>query len=287
MKNSIESIKARLKNISDKENIDYQLILVRYFHERFLYRLSISRYKDHFMLKGGNLLYAISGLSSRPTMDIDFLGVQLSYSIEEIKNKFVEICKIDYPVDTVTFEAESIIVEPITAQDKYRGVRLFIKSNLGSIRHLLQIDIGFSDIVTPSPCCLSYPVLLVDSDAPTIIAYSNETVIAEKFQAMIELSAFNSRMKDFFDVYNLLKNENFDKNILRDAIYATFRNRNTSYKENHILFSPDFVENENRLIMWIAFLRKIKFKENLRFNLVHSEICSVLKPIWEEMKIKP
>lgn len=236
MKNSIESLKARLRNVSNREGIDYQLILTRYFHERFLFRLSISGYKDNFMLKGGNLLYAIEGLSSRPTMDIDFLGVHLSSSIEEIKNKFVEICKIDYPIDAVNFEADSIIAELITSQDKYSGVRLFIKSNLGSIRHLLQIDIGFGDIVTPSPCSLSYPVLLVDLATPNIIAYSNETVIAEKFQAMIELSAFNSRMKDFFDVYNLIKNKNFDKNVLKDAILATFRNRSTSYVENHILF---------------------------------------------------
>jgi hypothetical protein len=219
-------------------------------------------------------------------MDIDFLGVKLSSSIEEIKGKFFEICKIDYPIDAVTFDADSIIAEPITAQDKYHGVRLFIKSNLGSIRHQLQIDIGFGDIVTPSPCYLSYPVLLVDSAVPTIVAYSNETVIAEKFQAMIELSAFNSRMKDFFDVYNLIKSENFDKNTLRDAIFATFRNRNTSYYENHALFSPEFVENENILLMWNAFLRKIKFKETLRFDVVLGEICTVLKPIWEEMKNK-
>ena len=149
----------------------------------------------------------------------------------------------------------------------------------------MQIDIGFGDVVVPDPLkYIEYPVLLSDSDVPVILAYSPETLIAEKFQAMIELSLVNSRMKDFYDVYKVLTSGNFNLNSLEESIKATFFNRITYYTENHSLFSSEFVTNPNRLQMWRAFLNKIGQDETLSFSQVMDTITINLKPIWDRLK---
>ena len=149
----------------------------------------------------------------------------------------------------------------------------------------MQIDIGLGDVVVPDPLkYIEYPVLLSDSDVPVILAYSPETLIAEKFQAMIELSLVNSRMKDFYDVYKVLTSGNFNLNSLEESIKATFFNRITYYTENHSLFSSEFVTNPNRLQMWRAFLNKIGQDETLSFSQVMDTITINLKPIWDRLK---
>ncbi|MDR1161997.1 MAG: nucleotidyl transferase AbiEii/AbiGii toxin family protein, partial [Tannerellaceae bacterium] len=201
-KGNVKSIRAVLKNISDKERIDFQLIVIRYLHERFLYRVSVSAYAKHFFLKGGILLFAIKGLHIRPTVDIDMLAIQLSNDKEQLHRIFQTICSIEYDDDCVIFNIDSIKTEDIAADAKYSGVRILIDAGLDTIRQQLQIDIGFSDVITPAPVNLVYPTLLSELAQPFQIgAYSIETVVAEKFHAMIALGVFNSRMKDFYDVY--------------------------------------------------------------------------------------
>jgi predicted nucleotidyltransferase component of viral defense system len=282
MKNSIASIQARLKTLAEQDKTAYQIVLIRYFTERLMYRISASAYKKHFCLKGGVLLYAYERESSRPTMDLDLLGLHISNEQEQMKMVFQAICQMECPEDCVSFLHETIITSEITKEGRYSGVRIKMEGRLGNIRQLLQIDVGFGDIVTPAPVEMAYPTLLPLPE-PKILAYSLETVIAEKFEAMISLAAQNSRMKDFYDVYRLFENAEIDDALLTMAIQNTFRQRETPVEPNHVVFSPEFSENLKRQQDWGAFLRKMgRFTEvePLIFEEVMLVIRSRLEPIY-------
>ncbi|MDR2231687.1 MAG: nucleotidyl transferase AbiEii/AbiGii toxin family protein [Tannerella sp.] len=282
-KGNAKSIRAVLKNIADHEGLDLQSILTRYFHERLLYRIFNSAYLNRFFLKGGALLFAFEGLHARPTNDIDMLATQISNDREIIKQIFRTICNIKYDDDCVFFNADSIETMNITEDDKYVGVRIFIATRLDTVKQRLQIDIGFSDIISPAPVRLTYPVLLNEFEYPVIQAYSIETVIAEKFEIMIARSTLNSRMKDFYDVYILLKNHNINDETLTIAIRQTFKHRNTGFVDNHSLFSESFYRDINRQILWKAFLRKIKHSGELEFSTVMICIVERLYPIYRNL----
>jgi len=281
-KGSVKSIRATLKNIADREKIDFQILIIRYLHERLLYRLANSEYVNNFILKGGLLLYAIEGLHIRPTMDIDMLARQISNNREIITQIFRAICNIKYEDDCVIFDTKSIEITDIAKDAKYHGVRILIDARLDTIRQRLQIDIGFGDVIIPAPVKIQYPVLLDELEKPQINAYSIETVIAEKFHAMIVLGSFNSRMKDFYDAYILLKNNEINNANLREAILQTFKNRETEFTDNPELFTTSFFEDKNRKIMWKAFLRKTKVSEELDFSSIVKNILERLQPIYYE-----
>ena len=280
-----KSIRTRLLNISKKENLSFQLVIIRYLHERLLYRVSRSLYADNFCLKGGVLLYFYNRQQTRPTLDIDFLGTNIPNEIHSLESSFKEICSIKYPSDAVIFDTGSIIAEEIAGQDEYPGIRLFVNANLDTIRQRIQIDIGFGDIVIPAPVQLNYPTLLPESGVPVVQAYSLETVVAEKFEAMIDLSVVNSRMKDFYDVYQILTIQQINLKNLEQAIRETFRNRNTMYTPNHALFSDNFPTDVNRLRQWKVFLDKNHLDQAIDFNDVIDNIKKYLFPIWERLSI--
>jgi len=273
------SIRAKLLNIARKENIAFQVILLRYIHERFLYRLSISKYANSFFLKGGNFIYAIEGLLARPTKDIDLLGQEISNDMDNLKNAIVEIANTKCKEDFVIFNTKTISIEPITEKNLYNGVRLKLNASFDTTKQNIQIDIGFGDTIIPKPITLDYPTLLPDVPAPKLTAYTLETVIAEKFHAMVVLSSLNSRMKDFYDVYNLLTKHKIDYLNLEKAITTTFQVRETNVTKEHALFTDDFKNNQQRLQMWKVFLKKINVKEALSFQTVMQTITEQLKPI--------
>ncbi|MEA3452607.1 MAG: nucleotidyl transferase AbiEii/AbiGii toxin family protein [Bacteroidota bacterium] len=285
MKKSAKSIRAKLLNVSKNENLSFQLIVIRYFQERLLYRLSLSSYKDTFCLKGGVLLYLFEEHKSRPTMDIDFLASNTRNETENIKAIFKEICKIDYEDDTVTFDYEEIETSEIIKQGNYNGIRLKITGKLDTIKQNIQIDIGFGDKVYPNPILVKYPVIL-ELDEPEINVYSIYSAIAEKFEAMIQLSEANSRMKDFYDIYTLLINNDIDKQELENAINLTFETRKTIISENHSLFENNFHKDKNRITQWKAFLRKAKITDNIEFETVMKLLKIELEPIYKRMKNK-
>lgn len=282
MKNRADSIRARLLNLAKKERIDFQLIIIRFLHERLLYRISVSDYSQQLILKGGAFIYAVQGIKSRPTIDVDLLGTQISNDIETLCEVFRQICTIESE-DEVAFNPKSVVGELITQQDKYNGVRLYVDATFHTVKQRIQIDVGFGDIVIPVAQELEYPILLDEMQIPVIQAYSTETVIAEKFQAMIELSVANSRMKDFYDVYNLLTDNKFDNETLEEAIKATFVNRGTSYTENHALFTAEFGTNPQRKKSWTVFLNKINRDKELEFEDVMRLISEKLMPFWAKM----
>lgn len=274
----------RLLNISRKEQLSFQMILSRYIQERFLYRVSVSEYASKFLLKGGALLYVFDLFAARPTLDIDLLGIGVKNSLPNMKNIFSEICSINEESDGVTFDVESLEVMELMANKKYRGVRITVPVRLHSMKENLSIDIGFGDIVTPSPVQIEYPLLLDDKPAATLLAYSPETIVAEKFDAMISLSENNSRMKDFFDVYRFIQRGNLNSAILEEAITGTFVNRGTKYQEGHPLFTEEFANNSVRQTRWKAFLKRIKYSETLDFPSVMGEIREFLLPYWLQQR---
>ena len=146
----------------------------------------------------------------------------------------------------------------------------------------VSVDIGFGDVVTPYPLSLDYPLLLPDVPAVELYAYSLETLIAEKFHAMVDRDESNSRMKDFFDVYQLFANHEIDKELLAEAIVGTFKNRNTPYRENLALFTDKFATDATRNIWWKAFLKKIRWKEQIDFSVVMKCIKENLQAYWNK-----
>jgi predicted nucleotidyltransferase component of viral defense system len=284
MKDPGKSIRARLLNIAKKENLSFQLVIIRYMHERLLYRISLSDYSNSFCLKGGALMYIYTLEKTRPTRDIDFLGSDIPYDKSYIESVFRVICSISDPFDAVFFDSGSIISEEITGQDKYPGIRLFITSTIDTIIQRIQVDVGFGDIVIPKPVKISYPTFFPESNAPVILAYSLETVLAEKFEAMIDLSTINSRMKDFYDVYQILVSHQLDPHQLSESVKATFANRKTGYTHEHALFSPSFSSDEGRIRQWKTFLKKNHLDTGLEFERVMEEIVNSLSNIWESLK---
>lgn len=209
-----KSVKAKLLNLSKAEGLPYQPLLIRYVQERLLYRLAQSRYKYRFYLKGGALLYAHEQFKARPTLDIDFLGHNIANDKEIIEEVFFEICGISCEKDGIRFDTATIETEEINENRLYKGIRLHVTAQLDTVCQKIAMDIGFGDVITPEPLELEYPLLLEDLPSVNIMAYSLETVVAEKFQAMIELSENNSRMKDFYDLYTLLYNKTIDGVLL-------------------------------------------------------------------------
>lgn len=286
IKDKGKSIRMRLLNISKDNSFDYNIVLSRYVQERMLYRLSQSKYKSQFFLKGGALLYAYNRLGARPTLDVDFLIKNISCEKEHIKGVFREIFSIACDDDALTFDLDSIETDEIMDGKLYQGVNVCINGFLDGMKLHLSADVGFGDVTIPDPIEIVYPGLLDDMPEPKINAYSLETVVAEKFQTMIALSVYNSRMKDFYDVYTILSTQKLDNEGLKAAIIATFKNRKTKYTENHQLFNEDFYMDSIKNRQWEDFLKKIKHKGELPFEEVLKFIQTEMLPYWEILHIQ-
>ena len=281
IKNPGKSIRAKLLNVAKQKDVFYQTILTRYFQERLLYRISQTRYRENFYLKGGALMYAYERFAARPTLDIDFLGTQISNDGERIAEAFREICAVECEEDGVRFAADKIAAQNITEFKDYHGIRLSIPATMDTIAQVLTMDIGFGDVVTPHPVSLDYPLLLEELPEANILAYSTETVIAEKMHAIIDLADQSSRMKDYYDIYHLLTSFKYDNTILQDAINRTFENRHTLYNADTIFFRKDFPDHPQMQLRWTAFLRKATIKNNLSFSEVAHWLQEALMPYWE------
>lgn len=282
-KNYGKSIRTKLLNVAKKENVFYQTILTRYFQERLLYRMSQSRYRNNFYLKGGALMYAYERFAARPTLDIDFLGNNISNEGTSIIAAFKEICSVPFEEDGVIFDVGHITAQNITEFKDYHGIRLSIPVKMDSIAQVLTMDIGFGDVVTPSPVNLDFPILLEHLPCANILAYSLETVIAEKMHAIIDLADQSSRMKDYYDLHRILKEEKYDSEVLQEAIIRTFENRHTPYDENTMFFRKDFGINQQMEVRWKAFMRKITKATDLSFSEVVAFIQETLRPYWENI----
>lgn len=283
VKNIAHSLKVKLLNLSDHDNRRYQQLLVRYMQERFLYRLSESKYCNNFILKGGALLYAYNEFLPRPTLDVDFMGTHISNDKAAIVAAFKEIASIEVDDDGVRFLPDSVDASDIAVERKYPGVGITVVGLLDTVRKELTFDIGFGDVITPNPVHMTYPTIIEEMENPRVIAYSLETVIAEKFQTMVEKSVFNSRMKDFFDLYRIIGANSFDEDTLLDAIRATFENRHTGITAEEPVFSPAFAEDITLDKRWKAYCNKIKLENAPKFQEIMTIITTFMKPFWNRL----
>lgn len=260
-RNMAASVRQRLMNLSRERGDEFQLVLTRYGLERLLYRLAQSPHAEQFVLKGAALFQLWTGQPHRSTRDLDLLG-QGDPSTDRLRQLFQDICSLTVDDDGLTFLTDAIQAEQIKEDDEYQGIRLRIEARLGNARIPLQIDIGFGDAITPEPQAVTYPTLL-DFPAPQLNAYPRETVVAEKFQAMVQLGMGNSRMKDFYDVWILARQFEFDGTALCAAIRATFQRRQTALPATTPLaLTPEFSTDRNKAIQWNAFLRKARLIES-------------------------
>lgn len=278
-----KSIRTKLLNVAKKEDVFYQTILTRYFQERLLYRVSQTKYRNNFYLKGGALMYAYEQFAARPTLDIDFLGKNISNEGPSIVAAFKEICSVQYDEDGVVFDTNNITSQNITEFKDYHGIRLSIPVKMDTIAQVLTMDIGFGDVITPKPIDLDYPVLLDYLPGVNIMAYSLETVIAEKMHAIVDLADQSSRMKDYYDLYNILSKEQYDSVTLQEAVERTFANRHTSYDANNLFFNKDFSNNQQMQVRWQAFMRKITKSDEMSFSDIVSLLQEKLRPYWERL----
>lgn len=274
-----KSVKGRLLNLAQEKGVRYQQLLTRYFQERLLYRLSRSLYRENFVLKGGALLYAYEQFVARPTLDIDFMGQHINNDKENILRAIADICTTQVEEDGVTFFAETLKADDITIEKKYPGIRISVEVAMDTIRQTLSMDIGFGDIVVPHPLDLDFPALFPAFGEPYLLAYSLETVVAEKYQTIIERSLANSRMKDYYDLYRLLLSQSFEPKTLKEAIATTFSNRGTILNSNDIFFTKEFRDHEDLNSRWNAYVKKMKLNDIPSFAEIVSFIQDQLSKI--------
>lgn len=249
------SVRDRLLNKARAEKLDYNLLLTRYALERMLYRLSVSKQRDQFLLKGALLFDLWFDVPHRPTHDADFLGFG-SAEIPSVEEVFREICRIEVE-DGIVFQPDSVKAAEIRKEANYAGVQVMLMGLLGSARCPVQIDIGFGDAVVPGPENVHYPVILGEMPEPHLRAYPRYTVVAEKLEALISLGMLNSRMKDFFDLWILAKHSDFDGSVLSRAVAATFERRGTAIPNGvPIGLSDEFIHDTQKEKQWQGFLRK-------------------------------
>jgi hypothetical protein len=278
-KNRAASIRARLKNRSDAAKQDFNLTLTHYGLERLLYRLSVSRHAPNFLLKGALLFKLWYDIPHRPTRDADLLGFGPD-DIDYVATVFRDVCVIEVD-DGIAFEAGSVKTAEIRKEAGYGGVRVEMRAKLDAAQLSLQIDIGFGDVVTPAPETVSYPVMLDDLPAPTLRAYPKYTVVAEKFQALCALGMANSRMKDYFDLWMLLRDGDLDDTELAHAIQATFTRRRTALPEGVPAgLSDAFAADAGKLTQWRAFVTKNKLNA-----IALGELVQALRAEFQRLKI--
>jgi predicted nucleotidyltransferase component of viral defense system len=256
-KNISASVRAKLNNISRSTGEMLQYLMTRYAQERFLYRLGKTEHKESFILKGATLFLLWEGVPHRRTKDIDFLRFGSSDPLQ-LKKIIEEICTVRVEDDGIDYHADTIEIGPIRENQEYDGYRIVLVVSLGQAQFKLWMDIGFGDDV--SPTTVSWPTLL-DSDPPQIQVYPQESVIAEKFHAMIEHGMDNSRMKDFFDICHLAQHHSFRSEKIEKAIIATLDRRRIELPDQlPVAFTAEFYENEMKAIQWKAFLNKNSIK---------------------------
>jgi len=251
-RNMAASIRQKIKNQAVHGKRPFAELLQYYAMERFLYRLTQSSYAEQFILKGALMLRVWQSPQFRPTMDIDMLGIT-SNDIDDICVQIADIISVKVD-DGIVFDLATIRGEKIKEDADYEGVRVRFIGTLDNARVNMQIDVGFGDIIHPEAIEAELPTIL-DLPAPKLLCYSRESAIAEKFEAMIKLRELNSRMKDFYDIWLLSRQLEFDGDKLAEAIRLTLENRNTKIPEIITAFTNEFITLKDK--QWTAFHKRL------------------------------
>ena len=264
-------LKDLIRNLSKKNAADAQILMRNYMMERFLERISLSPYRDKFILKGGMLVAAMVGLDARSTMDLDATVKGANVNIEEVENMMAEIIAV--PIDDgVTFQVRSI--SEIMEEAEYPGIRVTMTSLFDGVRTPLKLDISTGDAITPREVRYSFKLMLEDRSID-ILAYNLETVLAEKLETLITRTTTNTRLRDFYDIAILqqLYGHTLNPQTLHDALWATAYKRGT---ERHLGEAVEvFAEVEKSRVMqnlWTAYQKKFSYASNLSWSAVMAAV---------------
>ncbi len=220
------SIRARIKNLADAKGLNFDYLLLKYAYERFLYRLGRSPYVKNFILKGACAFSIWSDPLFRVTRDADLLCFGAS-SPTHLLQCFRDICEMPVESDGIRFDIASLETQEIKKDAKYPGTRVLFKAHIQSARVTLQFDIGFGDAIYPRPELQAYPGLLEGLKLPQVLVYPRQTIIAEKYEAIVSRGMLNSRLKDYFDLWLLEETFDFPYEALKTSILQTFQRRET------------------------------------------------------------
>lgn len=264
-------LKDLIRNLSRKNAADAQVLMRNYMMERFLERISLSEYRDKFILKGGMLVAAMVGLDARSTMDMDATIKGVNVNVEDVERIIGEI--ISVPIDDgVAFQIKSI--SEIMDEAEYPGIRVTMTTFFDGVRTPLKIDISTGDAITPKEVQYSFRLMLEDRSI-AVWAYNLETVLAEKLETIITRVTTNTRMRDFYDIFILeqLYGDTLNKQVLLNALLATARRRGT---ERHLKAASEvFDEVENNSYMqnlWTAYQKKFSYASDLKWNTVMAAV---------------
>ena len=277
----ITDIKRLAKEIENKYDLNYYEILQRYMFERVLERISVSKYQDNFILKGGLLLSAMFGIDNRMTKDMDATITGIDVSKDKMLKVLNEILSINLK-DGVKFDV--IDITDIREDDEYGGNKYHIVGKLQSLKVNLEIDISTGDKVTPRELKYKYPLIFEDRTI-MISSYNIETILAEKIETVLRRGVFNSRMKDFYDIYYFLTKlrKEIDINILKEAVDNTFTKRDSfEYLNDYEQIIDSIIGNERLERLWNIYSNKYKYANGIDIN----EILNLLKDIIKELDLE-
>ena len=278
-KNQAESVKQRLLTLARVRKEDYNFILRQFVLQRLMYRLSISAYSDDFLLKGGLLYWVWNENFHRPTMDMDLLGLGSDDS-DLLEKKFQTIIQLESD-DGLVFDAKKLVVTDIKEEAKYQGVRITGSATLVKAVIPYQVDIAFGDAVETVKHKTSIPIFLTDLLSPEMKVYPVESVIAEKFHAMVALGLVNSRMKDFFDLVTFAEMMPLKSAPLQSAIQATFKRRDAVINSDVLtIFTDAFKTDTHKQEQWQVFFRKNNLDVGDSFTATMDKIQILLEPLY-------
>jgi len=271
------SVHQLLLNKARQTNRPFNELLQYYVMERFLYRLSKSPHSPKFILKGALMFTAWKLEAYRPTMDIDLLG-KIANDVDGLAAMAKKVCAQEVEPDGLIFNPETVKAGRIAENANYEGVRIRFQANLGRARVTQQLDIGFGDVVIPAPQTIEYPTIL-DFPAPKLRGYTKESVVAEKFESLVTLGMLNSRMKDYFDIWTLCRQFDFDGEALSDAIAKTLSNRGTKIAAEPVGLTDRFADDPAKKAQWRGFTRKSRLDVSQDLGEVLLSIRSFLEPM--------
>lgn len=260
-----DSLKAKASNLSNTTNIPNKYLIQNFMFEALLKRISISKYKDKFIIKGGLLLSSIFGVNLRSTMDLDTTIKGLPLDIETITKVINEIINIDLN-DNVKLEIENI--KDIREEELYSGFNVNLKASFDGLKTNLMIDITTGDIITYKEVKYEYKTLF-DNEVINIMSYNYETILAEKFESIISRNIDNTRMKDYYDLYMFvnLKWNDINKDTLRKAIINTAKNRGTLELIDGADKYLELISDDNRLkSLWNSYQNNYEYAKDISFD---------------------
>ena len=269
-----KSLMDKSKYLASKNNITTNEILQNYMFERILERLSVSKYKNNFILKGGLLLSSIMGIDTRTTMDMDTCIKGINLTDEQLYEVLNEILNIDVN-DGVKCEIKNS--KPIREDDDYGGLKYKLLAKFDNLRVNLSIDIATGDLITPREIEYDYKMMFEDRSLK-IMTYNIESIIAEKFQTVISRGVLNSRMKDYYDLYYLITYEKYSKDNLKEAIIKTFQKRNTDTNSIDKIME-EIKQSEFTKELWIKYTKKHQYAKNLKFEEIIRKINTISETI--------